>query len=300
MSTDRPSIPPSLWALLDTVGPAWSTDVKANSRKVIDGFSEILSRSPKVGAVTRDIRYGADGRQVLDVYTPPAARDAPVVIFIHGGGFVDGEKDRTPEIYSNVCWYLTSCGIAAINLEYRLAPAAMYPSGTEDVALAFGWVLQHGRRHGIDPANVWLMGHSAGAAHAGHFAYDTRFQRGREYSPRGVIVVSGRVRAENWPQNPNRQKVEAYYGSLSAMEEGSMATHVSETSPPTMIVCAEYESPLIDVHCAELCFLLSRAKARTPRFLRVIRHNHSSTIAQINTADDLVGPQIVEFIRTGK
>ncbi len=296
-----PSIPASLWNTLDEVGPRWASDIKGHSRRIMEGFSAILANAPKVGSATKDIVYGPHPRQLLDVYAPPGVRDAPLLMFAHGGAFVRGEKDRTPEIHSNVCWFMTRNRMIGINLEYRLAPEVQYPAVSQDVAAAVQWVRTNIGSFGGDPEKIFLMGHSAGALHVGSYAYDRRFHPRGGPGVAGLIVLSGRVRAENLPENPMAKDVEAYYGDdMKAMEQGSLATHVAPDSVPTMVGIAEYESPLIDVHSAELIHRIAAVKRRAPRFFSLARHNHSSTVAQINTADDLVGPQILEFMRAGR
>ena len=290
-----------MWKILDEIGPRWASDIRGHSRRVMEGFSAIHTNTPKAGSATRDIAYGPHPRHLLDVYAPPGVRGAPVLIFAHGGAFVQGEKDRTPEIYSNVCWFMTRNRMIGINLEYRLAPEVRYPGVTQDVAAAVQWARTNIERFGGDPTKIFLMGHSAGALHVGSYAYNRRFHLPDGPGVAGLIVLSGRVRAENLPENPMARDVEAYYGDdLQAMEQGSLATHVAPDSVPTLVGIAEYESPLIDVHSAELIHRIAAVQRRAPRFFSLARHNHSSTVAQINTADDSVGPQILEFIHAGR
>jgi acetyl esterase len=298
--TVLPAIPASLWATLDEVGPRWSTDIRAHSRRIAEGFSAILATAPKIGTATRNIAYGAHPRQVLDVYAPPGIQRAPVVLFVHGGAFIEGDKERTPEMYANVCWFMTRHEMVGINVEYRLAPEVTYPGVTEDIADAVRWTQRNAERFGGDPQRIYLFGHSAGAFHAGSYAYDRRFHAPGGPGIAGLIVLSGRVRAENGAENPHARSVEAYFGNdTEAMARASMANHVAPDGVPTLIGIAEYESPLIDVHSVELVHRIAEVKRRAPPFFRLRRHTHSSTVAQINTADDLVGPQIVEFIRSG-
>lgn len=295
-----PGIPPRLRELMAQVGPRWGSDVSGHVKLMIDRFSEVLARAPKRAKVTRELAYGNHARNVLDVYAPTAAGAAPVVLFLHGGAFVDGQKDRTAEVYSNVCWYFARHGIVGVNLEHRLAPEFKYPSGAQDVAAAVAWARANIGRFGGDPGRIFLMGHSAGAAHVGCYAYDKLLQPAGGPGIAGLIVVSGRVRTENRPDNPNARKVEAYLGSdAEALERGSAVTHVGADSVPTMIAIAQYENPLLDMHCAELFHRLAAAKRRAPRLLWLAGHNHTSTIAHLNTAEDRLGTEIREFIRDG-
>ncbi|MEP7328444.1 MAG: alpha/beta hydrolase [Betaproteobacteria bacterium] len=293
-----PPIPPALWQSIDEVGPRWATDIRGHSRRMVGGFSAILSGAPKVGNVTRDIAYGAHARQVLDVYAPTNVKQTPVVIFAHGGALIEGDKDRTPEVYANVCWHMTRHDMIGINLEYRLAPEVTYPAVTLDVAAAVHWTREHIAAYGGDPDKIFLFGHSAGALHVGSYAYDQRFHPAAGSGVAGLIVLSGRVRAEMWADNPLAKNVIAYFGAdQHAMAQGSMVTHVTANSVPTLIGVAEYENPLIDVHSAELVHRIAVVQRRAPPHFYLARHNHLSSIAQVNTADDGVGPRVVEFVR---
>ncbi|MBN9476363.1 MAG: hypothetical protein ABS43_29205 [Bordetella sp. SCN 67-23] len=294
-----PEIPPSLRQAMAELGPRWGTSVQAHVRQMVLGFSEILRDAPKLATVTRDIPYGGDPRQCLDVFQPQgsAAARRPVLMFVHGGAFVEGEKDRTAEIYSNVLWYFARHGIIGVNVEFRLAPAHPYPSGTQDIAAAVAWVRAHADELGADPGRIFLMGHSAGGTHAAHYAYDARFHPPEGHGLAGLVVVSGRVRAENSAENPNANRVEAYYGiSPATMEDGSPVNHVTAQALPTMIAVAEYENPLIDVHCVELLAALTRVRRRAPRFVWMAGHNHTSIVAHFNTAEDELGRQVLAFM----
>lgn len=301
MST-APPIPAELWTLMDQLGPKWGSNVPGHVRLMVEAFTPLLARCPKNGVtLTRGIAYGAHPRQVLDVYQAAGSRGAPMVLFVHGGAFVDGDKDRSPEIYGNVLYYLARHGIIGINVEYRLAPESRYPAGSEDIGLAVRWAAQNAASLGGDAARLFAFGHSTGAAHAASYAYDVRRQPPGGPGLAGLIVVSGRVRADNLAENPNARKVEAYYGTdVSVLNDVSPVSHVCADSVPTMIAVAEFENPLIDVHCAELFYRLAAAGGRAPRFLRLARHNHTSIIAHLNTAEETLGREILEFVETGR
>ncbi len=284
------------------LGSKWGQDIPGHVRAMMAAFSALLADSPKDGVeVVRDVAYGSDPRQQLDLFRAGARGALPVVIFVHGGAFVDGHRNRTPEVYSNVLYYFARHGVVGVNMEYRLAPEHRYPSGSQDVALAVQWVRQNIGRHGGDPGRIFLIGHSAGAAHAGSYAYDRRLQPASGPGIAGLVVLSGRVRAEMRPENPNARKVEAYYGADPAVHaDCSAVSHVSADSVPTMIGIGEYENPLLDVHCAELYSRLAAAKGRAPRLVWLAGHNHSSVIAHFNTAEDRLGREILEFIQLGR
>jgi acetyl esterase/lipase len=291
-------IPDSLRQLMAEVGPKWATNVPGHVMMTIKAFSEVLARCPKEGVtVKRDIAYGSHKRQVLDLYSPEKPRSAPVVVFVHGGAFTDGEKDRTAEVYSNIPVWFARHGIVGINMEYRAAPEAQYPAGTEDVRGACQWIEKNAASLGVDMKQLFVFGHSAGAAHSAAYAYGAP---GSEGGPKvaGSIVISGRVRADNLPANPNARKVEAYYGTDSTLfEERSALALAGRDSVPTFIAIAEFENPMLDVYCLELAHKLGLAKGKAPRFMQLWGHNHSSVIAHINTAEDALGKALVDFVR---
>jgi hypothetical protein len=140
------------------------------------------------------------------------------------------------------------------------------------------------------------MGHSAGAAHAGSYAYDRRWQPAEGPGIAGLVVISGRVRADNRLDNPNARKVEAYYGADADFEDVSPVAHVTASSVPTLIAWAEYENPLLDVYCAELAYRLAAAKRRSPPVVWLPGHNHTSAIAHIGTAEETLARAILAFI----
>src|SRR3546814_4444090 len=81
-------------------GPRWGRDGVNNVHLMVDAFTPLLAHAPKAGVeVVRDLSYGDDERQQLDVYTPGRAGSRPVVLFVHGGAFTGGERNRSPEIY---------------------------------------------------------------------------------------------------------------------------------------------------------------------------------------------------------
>jgi acetyl esterase/lipase len=294
-----PQIPAELYRLMAQVGPRWRSDQTGNISVMIEEFSKIHRSAPPDGmAVIRDCPYGQHERQKVDVYSPlKGARKHSAVIFVHGGAFTSGHRNRTAEIYSNVARYFARHGIIGVNMGYRLAPEARYPEATRDVGAAVNWLFDHADELGVDRDRIFLMGHSAGCAHAGSYAYDKRMHPIHGPGIAGVILVSGRLRADNRLDNPNARKVEAYYGQDAAVyDNASPITHIDAGSCPTFIAWAEYENAYIDIYSAELVWRLGVAKGKTPPIAWLKGHNHTSIIAHINTAEDDLGFAIRGFI----
>ncbi len=102
----------------------------------------------------------------LDVYVPPnVSHPVPVVVVIHGGGWVEGRKE---ERVLEMMPYL-QMGFAAVNVEYRLGRFSLAPAAVEDCRCALHWVFANAKQYHFDPSRVVLQGGSAG----GHLALTT-------------------------------------------------------------------------------------------------------------------------------
>ena len=116
-----------------------------------------------------DIAYGPDAKwQSLDVYRPEgtAASDGmPVIVSVHGGGWVYGDK----ELYHLYCMDLARRGFVVVNFTYRLAPEFKFPASMEDTCAVFNWTVDHIAEYGGDPEKVFAVGDSAGAHMLGLF-----------------------------------------------------------------------------------------------------------------------------------
>jgi acetyl esterase len=305
IDTSRPAIPETLRRLMAELGPRWGKDdlPSTYTRQMTAEFSKLHASAPDdTSKVERDIAYGPHPHQRLDLFMPTSATAGrPLVVFVHGGAFVKGDKDRTPEIYSNVTRFFARHGIPAINMNYRLAPETIYPGASEDVASVVAWAQAQAGRLGVDASRIFLMGHSAGGAHAGSYAYDKRLQPQSGHGLAGLIIVSGRMRAETSPANPNARSVQAYYGAdTEALDRASPVSHVDADSPATFIAIAEYENPLLDVHCLELAHRLAQVRLKVPPMIWLKGHNHTSTIAHINTAENTLGQMLLDFVEAPK
>jgi len=262
-------------------------------------FTKVHKLVPKDGiAVKRDVAYGAHERQTLDIFAPTkGGRNLPALVFFHGGAFIDGHRNRTDEVFSNVGYYFARHQIVGINAGYRLAPEARYPEASRDVAAVVRWIRDHASELNVDKDRLFLMGHSTGAAHTASYAYDRRLQPEGGPQIAGLIVVGGRVRADNLRENPHAKRVEAYYGEDSSKyDDYSPVSHVGPSSVPTMVAWSEFENKLLDVYCAELVHRLAEAKRRAPPVFTLKGHNHTSMVAHLNTAEDVFGAALRDFI----
>lgn len=107
------------------------------------------------------IAYGSEALQRLDLWTPQGAQKAPLVMFVHGGGWKRGSKDNA--VSRALPAHLLAQGYAFAAIDYRLVPDASVEQQAADVAAALAALLARSDSLGIDRGRVVLMGHSAGA-----------------------------------------------------------------------------------------------------------------------------------------
>ena len=148
-------------------------------------------------AVVPDVTYlTADSYESkLDVYVPrDRSRKRPTLIYIHGGGWVGGDKDSSTLA---IMPYL-QMGFAAVNVEYRLARQALAPAAVEDTRCALRWVIQNADEYGFDTERIVVTGSSAG----GHLSLTTGMLPASAGLDRRCAVrlsVEGRGRADTEP-----------------------------------------------------------------------------------------------------
>ena len=104
---------------------------------------------------------------LLDIYLPRERKNPlPIIVSIHGGGWVYGNKDA----YRHYCMHLAQYGFAIINFNYRLAPKNKFPAALEDVNRLFLWLKDSGALYDLDLENLFVVGDSAGAQLACQYA----------------------------------------------------------------------------------------------------------------------------------
>lgn len=114
--------------------------------------------------IERDVAYGPDKRQRVDIYRPAGSPEGrPVLLYIHGGGWVSGDK-RTQAL--TLLHEAARRGYVVVSANYRLAPRNKYPLWVQDVKAALVWVRATIAQYGGNPQWVAVAGGSAG----GHLA----------------------------------------------------------------------------------------------------------------------------------
>lgn len=112
--------------------------------------------------VIKDVSYGKDNNQKMDIYLPDTANNSPIVLMVHGGGWYRGDKEMQTSVENKKDRW-TSKGIIFISIDYRMIPEADPAVQAQDVAKALSYVQNHASQWGGNFNEIILMGHSAGA-----------------------------------------------------------------------------------------------------------------------------------------
>lgn len=244
----------------------------------------------------RDIKYGSDARNLLDVVTASSAAGSarPVLVFVHGGGFVGGNKTAANSpFYGNVPTWAVKNGFVGVSMTYRLAPQNPWPAGRDDVAAAINWVRDNIASYGGDPQRIFLMGHSAGAIHVA--SYVAQVAEKGESPIVGALMVSALY--EFTPENISNAE-RAYFGEDRArLAEGSSLPHLSKAKFPLFVAHGELDPPNF-VAQSELANKTLCAAQKCPRFVRLADHSHMSEVYAVGTADTSLTQEILAFTRS--
>lgn len=261
-------------------------------------FAELHDAAGASAAVHRDARYGPDERHRLDVFEPRGRgrrADRPVLLFVHGGGFVRGDKNLPGSpFYDNVGQFAAARGWLGATMTYRLAPGHAWPSGAEDVGRAVQWLAENCARYGGDPRRMFLMGQSAGAVHAATYVAFSRFHGAHGRALAGAILISG---IYDLPSADRNEYQSAYFGSDdNVYAERSTLEGLLETDLPLLLSVSELDPDDFQRQAARYVAASAQSQNRYPRMLYLSGHNHLSSVLQIGLPSDSLGPEIADFV----
>jgi acetyl esterase/lipase len=265
-----------------------------------------------------DVEYRpkADGETTpshnkIDLYLPEGAKDFPVVLIVHGGAWLFGDKswDSIPGIART----LAKQGIGAVAVNYRLSPAVQFPAHVHDVADAFAWVHKNIADYGGRADRLTVMGHSAGGHLVTLLATDESHLKRVGLTRQNiqcVIGVSGvyqisefalnavaRRRSRPVPGAPDATPFERIFGKQAGVaKQASPLTHVCANLPPFLLVYAESDIPTLGLQAMALDAALKANKCATT-LLKAEKRNHATVMWRCSQADDPVLCAAVELIR---
>jgi acetyl esterase len=242
-------------------------------RKMLDGFAPLINVDlPAVGAVHEAVllREVGGARVTADVLVPDRAGPHPVLVYLHGGGWVAG----SPTTHKKLALRFAEAGYLVVNVDYRLAPEAPFPAPFDDCVFAVRWAAENAARYGGDARRLALGGDSAGgnltAAVAAHLASDPSAPKIRAaLLIYGVFDFALLANAKPDPNTPNPELAKKLTDDMVAAYLGANASaalladprvsplRAAAKLPPSFLVVGTAD-PLIE-HQRALAAELARA-----------------------------------------
>lgn len=155
-----------------------------------------------IGTPARDVdvvQRRVEGRGAhlpLVVYRPPGGGDLPLVVFLHGGGWVIGSEHHNPWLCSHVA---SRVGAVVVSVGYRLAPEHRFPTAVDDAWDGLRWIAEHARELGATPERLAVMGDSAGGNLAAVVSQRARDRGGPAIAHQTLIYPSTDMRPDVAP-----------------------------------------------------------------------------------------------------
>jgi len=246
-------------------------------------------------AITRDHQYGPDARNRLDIHSKGKPRGAPVLVYVHGGGFIMGDKTSPGSpFYDNIGQWSAQQGYIGVTLTYRLAPANHWPCGPEDMGLAVRWLRANIAAYGGDPAKIFLLGQSAGAVHVAAYTAHPQFHGEGDPGIAGALMTSGIYDPTTQP--PSQFSL-AYYGdSPATLAQARCTAGLLATKVPLLFSVSELDPWDFQDQAAQLAAAWHAAKGSYAPMEYMAGHNHLSPAQCIGSGEDDLGPRITRFI----
>lgn len=190
--------------------------------------------------ILRDVAYGNDPEQRMDVYIPEGTMNAPVILMVHGGAWFLGDK-AMPRMYESKAARWLPQGFIFVSMNYRLAPGADALEQAADVASAVAAVQEKASEWGGDPSRVVPMGHSAGAHLVALALASPAIMQGQGAKPvpGAVILDSAALDLPSIMEAPHYRFYDRVFGDDPAYwREASPLHRLAGTPPPLFVVCS--------------------------------------------------------------
>ena len=260
--------------------------------------------------VTRNIPYVAQGheRQVLDVHVPAAAKNLPVVFWIHGGGWQTGDKTQVAEKPRA----FTNAGFVFVSMNHRLLPSVKMGDIIRDVAKAMRWTHDNIAKHGGDPTRVLVMGHSSGGQLAALTCTDDRYLKAEGLSlsmikgcvpvdadtfdiPAIIEMAETRARVHELPM-PTYGHRQKFGNDPAKHRDFSTVTHVARGKgiPPFLILHIA-GNPDTTAQARRLANVLKEAGVPAT-VIAAPEATHSTINDNIGTAGDPITKALFQFV----
>ena len=247
--------------------------------------------------VVRNLEYAAGdayagGRGKLDLYIPAGQGPHPVIVFFHGGGLYNGDKQSLVDLGPR----FAALGYLVAAPNYRLSPEYYYPAYIEDAALAFRWVWDHVSEYGGDRERIAVSGGSAGGHIAALLSVDERYLRAHELGLRHIrasLPITGLMNAER----AGRERfLLTWKGNDDLTREASPIRYVGPALPPMLIAVADGDTEDRRTQNVEM-FEAMKAAGAEVEFEWLVDRTHNSILPNMIREVDATVELLLSFLR---
>src|SRR5690606_6723278 len=264
----------------------WGTDFTPDMIQGTAGLYAPIALRPEESRVTRDIAYGPHERHRLNLFRPEGSAPATCVVFVHGGGFVVGDKGGAGDPFQNHfgAWAARE-GFVGVTVNYRLAPEAMWPDGREDLTAAILHLAEHAGEYGIAPGRIVITGTSAGGTHVADVV-----ARPGDAEPHllGAAMISGIY--DLLIAEADQFKPQYYGADRAGWGVASTKAALAQTSLPCFYTVSELDPPDFQRQAMALAKARLDETGQWPLMHVLAGHNHVSAAMQIGCEFDDLGP----------
>lgn len=246
-----------------------------------------------------DIPYNlspdAHPRQVLDLYLP-ANDHFSVVLYVHGGAWVGGDK----ELYANIGNTLAQAGYGVAIINYRLSPEYTHPTHTQDGAMAVKWLYDHIGDYGGNPYRLFLTGHSAGGHMVSLLTLDHQYLDAVDVDRsiiKGVIAYSGLYWIDDWIMGWAKNA----FSDDKAERRAASPIHLVESAvqvgniPPFLMIASKNDYPQLLVEQVDMGKTFDEYRVGYTAYV-IDDRDHFGLVTRIGTPDDRTTGIIIAWL----
>ncbi len=234
----------------------------------VNGFTQtnkVIEFFPKGTVLHGNIPYNNNNlpKHLLDIYLPPNAKEKlPLVIFVHGGGWLVNDKYADMGYMRKTVAEIVNSGFALASIDYRFASDAIFPAQIQDCNRAVSFLVDNADKYGIDKNRIAVMGFSAG----GHLAslmglsknnnIEAFFMPGtnRSFTFKAVVDFYGPAELILFPGSDDPKSPESILIGATPLSRPDLAkaaspvTYADKNDPPFLIIHGEKDDMVLPKH----------------------------------------------------
>ncbi len=279
------------------------TLLSCSERQSTPGAAAAVCDDPRDDVrIVRDAAYGTSAKfQTLDLYVPARRAGEPVMVMVHAGGWVGGDK----RVYGPIATAFAGCGIAVADINYRLAPRVRAVDQAADVLSAVRWIQTHAPAFGYAADRTFLLGHSAGAELVALGALQRRVLGNGAQAPPivGVIAIDGTGYSplRDYADDRNSQGMSAFYAAGFGKDERTWQRYdllrVTRPGAPPFLVIHGIDDHFAAAADSQRLADALRTAGNRVTYLQPANRDHNSVIEAARDPSDPTALAIERFVQ---